>query len=108
MEHTISLYNRISEQEEFQFLDLDTEIALNIGGQIFETTVDVLIRDPYSILAACCRRNPIISPYPNTGIIYINTDRWLFCHILAFIRSNILPNELEALIESVLKHHSID
>mmetsp|Transcript_10862 Transcript_10862/g.9777 ORF Transcript_10862/g.9777 Transcript_10862/m.9777 type:complete len:105 (-) Transcript_10862:1239-1553(-) len=88
--------------------DLDTEIGLTVGGKIFETTVDVLIRDPYSILAACCRRNPIILPDPNTGIIYINRDWWLFRHILAFLRSNVLPNELEALIESVLKHHSID
>jgi hypothetical protein len=77
---------------------------LNIGGQLFETTVAVLTRDPYSILAACCRkdRDPLI-PVGSDGLIYFDRDWWLFRHILSFLRSNILPNELETLKELYLE-----
>lgn len=73
-------------------------MTLNVGGQIFETQVGVLIRDPYSILAGLCRKTPLIAP-DASGIFYIDRDWWLFRHILAFLRSNILPNELETLKE---------
>ena len=78
----------------------ETFIGLNVGGQIFETTVDVLIRDPYSILAACCRVKRPQGLTPNSdNLIYFDRDWWLFRHILAFLRSNTLPNELETLKE---------
>lgn len=84
---------------EYRFLDPDQEIALNIGGQIFETSVGVLIRDPYSLLAALCRVDSPVLPDERSGMIYIDRDWWLFRHILAFLRSNVLPNELETLKE---------
>lgn len=75
-------------------------MGINVGGQIFETTCDVLIRDPYSILAALCREKQIPSLAPDErGIYYFDRDWWLFRHILAFLRSNTLPNELETLKE---------
>ena len=74
-------------------------MTLNVGGQLFETTPSVLVRDPYSILAGLCRKEPVIAPDAKTGIFYIDRDWWLFRHILAFLRSNILPNELETLKE---------
>lgn len=86
-------------QSEFTFLDPDTPIGLNIGGQIFESDVATLTKDPYSILAALCRRDaPIIEP-TRQGIFYLNRDWWLFRHILTFMRTNKLPNELETLKE---------
>ena len=91
-------FNRIMGKDEFTFLDADTNIGLNIGGQLFEANVATLTRDPYSILAACCRLKPTI--LPNTdGIFYFDRDWWLFRHILAFLRSSALPNELETLKE---------
>jgi hypothetical protein len=89
---------RIMSKEEFTFLGPDIVIGLNIGGQIFETTVEVLIADSYSILAACCRVNP---PFSKTseGYFYFDRDWWLFRHILAFLRSSKLPNDLETLKE---------
>ena len=88
----------LTSAEEFHFLDSAKPIGLNIGGQIFETDVATLTKDPYSILAACCRAKPVIEPSPE-GIFYFNRDWWLFRHILAFLRSNILPNEIETLKE---------
>jgi hypothetical protein len=71
---------------------------------MFETTVAVLTRDPYSILAACCRkqRDPRL-PIREDGTIFFDRDWWLFRHILSFLRSNILPNELETLKELYLE-----
>lgn len=84
---------------QFSFIEpLETAVTLNVGGQLFETTVGVLVRDPYSILAGLCRKEPVITPDSN-GVFYIDRDWWLFRHILAFLRSNILPNELETLKE---------
>ena len=90
---------RLLESEEFHFLDSDLDVALNVGGQVFETTVDVLTRDPYSVLAACCRIHSPIPKDEKSGLFYFDRDWWLFRHILAFLRSNVLPNELETLKE---------
>jgi BTB/POZ domain len=93
-------YVRLMDKPEFQFQDPQTPIILNVGGQVFETTVAVLTRDPYSILAACCRLEPILKPEPAAdGLLYFDRDWWLFRHILAYLRSNVLPNELETLKE---------
>ncbi len=79
-------------------MEPDQVIGINVGGQIFETNVSALTRDPYSILAACCRVKPSITPGAD-GIIYFDRDWWLFRHILAFLRSNALPNDLDTLKE---------
>lgn len=80
-------------------MDDETSIVLNVGGQLFETDVKTLTKDPYSVLAAICRqKNPVIQPN-SEGIYFIDRDWWLFRHILAFLRSDILPNELETLKE---------
>lgn len=84
--------------QEFTFVEAETPIGLNVGGQIFETTAGVLTRDPYSILAACCRVNPPIKPNED-GVFFFDRDWWLFRHILTYLRSNVLPNELETLKE---------
>ena len=96
--------NAILSRPEFTFTDPDTHITLNVGGQLFDVTVSLLTRDPYSILAACCRQ----TPDPNLkigsdGVIFFDRDWWLFRHILSYLRSNILPNELETLKELYLE-----
>ena len=90
-------------KQEFLFHDPDTLISINVGGQIFEASVDILTKDPYSMLAGLCRReSPIVKP-DEDGIFYIDRDWWIFRHILSFLRSNILPNELETLKELYLE-----
>jgi hypothetical protein len=91
----IQLMNRV----ELDFVHPDTHIGLNVGGQIFETTCGVLTRDPYSILAACCRKRDVPIPQNSDGTFRFDRDWWLFRHILSYLRSNILPNELETLKE---------
>jgi hypothetical protein len=83
---------------EFTFVDPETLIALNVGGQLFETTAGVLTRNPYSVLAALCRVRSPVSP-DKDEVFYFDRDWWLFRHILTYLRSNILPNELETLKE---------
>ena len=69
-----------------------------MGGHLFETNVRVLTKDPFSILAAICRRTPVIDT-KDSKIYYFDRDWWLFRHIINFLRSNVLPNELETLKE---------
>ena len=85
-------------KEEFTFLSPETGITLNIGGQYFETTVQILTTDPYSLLATCCRVKPLVERAVD-GSFYFDRDWWLFRHILAFLRSRKLPNELQTLKE---------
>jgi hypothetical protein len=85
---------------EFTFVDPDTHICLNVGGQIFETSTEILSRDPYSILAACCRREINAAFQQNEeGVIFFDRDWWIFRHVLSYLRSNVLPHELETLKE---------
>lgn len=71
---------------------------MNIGGQLFEAPVKVLIRDPFSILAAICRvKSPIPAGLHN--VYYFDRDWWIFRHILSYLRSCVLPTDLETLKE---------
>jgi hypothetical protein len=83
---------------EFNFLPPETLIAINVGGQLFETSVEVLTSDPYSVLAACCRVDTPIKP-DDEGVFFFDRDWWIFRHIISFLRSNKLPNEIETLKE---------
>jgi hypothetical protein len=85
-------------KEEFTFLEAGTNIGLNVGGQLFETDVATLTKDPYSVLAAICRVKPIMPPSKD-GVFFFDRDWWLFRHILAFLRSSALPSDLETLKE---------
>ena len=95
----ISSSDRLLKKPELEFLPAETTISLNVGGQLFETNVDILIRDPYSILAQCCRVKPLFKTHPDGKTFYFDRDWWIFRHILSYLRSNILPNELETLKE---------
>lgn len=81
------------------FVPPTNEIRLNIGGQIFEVSCEILTRDPYSILAACCRVDCPIPSCEDGITIFFDRDWWLFRHVLAYLRSNVLPRELETLRE---------
>ena len=70
-------------------MDAETNIGVHVGGQLFETTVAVLTRDPYSILAAACRKNsPINKCKDDHYAVYFDRDWWLFRHVLAFLEFN--------------------
>lgn len=84
---------------EFTFIPSDTIVLINVGGQLFETSCAILTKDPYSVLAAICREKPLIPKNETDGMFYLDRDWWLFRHILSFLRSGVLPNELETLKE---------
>jgi hypothetical protein len=86
------------EKDEFTFLEPTVNIGLNVGGQLFETDVATLTKDPYSVLAAICRVKPVMSPNSD-GVFFFDRDWWLFRQILAFLRSAALPSDLETLKE---------
>lgn len=76
----------------------ETAIGVNVGGQVFETTVAVLTVDPYSLLSACCRRKSPVRA-SSDGVYFFDRDWWLFRHILSYLRSGVLPRELNVLKE---------
>ena len=83
---------------EYTFIPEETTVVMNVGGQIFETSCEILTKDPYSLLAACCRTVPIMT-HNEEGMFYFDRDWWLFRHIISFLKQNVLPNEIETLKE---------
>lgn len=89
---------RLLHSPELMFLDPDTKICLNVGGQLFETTCSVLTRDPFSILAALCRVDSHYIENPEQ-IFFFDRDWWIFRHVLAYLRSSVLPTDVDTLKE---------
>ena len=88
----------LKEKPEFDFLPLEDTIQFNIGGQNFDASVGILIKDPSSTLAVCCRKS---CPFKQDTEkrYYFDRDWWLFRLILSFLRSNVLPSDMETLKE---------
>jgi hypothetical protein len=84
-------------------------LVVNVGGQVFETTSQVLTRDPYSVLASLCRREGCPVPCQHQAQhqhqaqarreFFLDRDWWIFRHVLSFLRSDILPSDLDTLKE---------
>lgn len=73
-------------------------MVLNVGGQITELSAEELTRDPASLLAALCRRQPL-DRVGSREAYFIDRDWWLFRHIVNYLRHDSLPSELETLKE---------
>lgn len=89
--------DRLNSEPEFDFIDLEDTVTLNVGGIVFETSCAVLTRDPYSILAAVCRKSTFSGRADN--FVYFDRDWWIFRHIMNYLQSSTLPTELETLQE---------
>lgn len=63
----------------------------------------MLTKDPNSILAACCRIDGPLKKGDVDDAFFFNRDWWLFRHILSFLRSGVLPCEVEILKELYLE-----
>jgi len=97
-------------------------IRVNVGGEVFETTKDVLCKDRFSMLAALCSDvYPKGAGHSSSGthgkgsassgagrasdeaqsesIPFVDRDWWLFRHILAFLQggADALPDDVELL-----------
>ena len=77
--------------ELLKFLPSDTQISLNVSGQIFNTTVEILTKDKFSILANLCTTNPSLPPSndpesdTDTPTFFIERDWWIFRYVLHFM-----------------------
>jgi hypothetical protein len=80
------------------FLAPETPILLNVGGQVFQTTVAVLTADKFSILAALCTSDPPLAK-DSTGCFFIERDWWVFRYILQYLRNDTLPRDASLLEE---------
>mmetsp|Transcript_23856 Transcript_23856/g.75095 ORF Transcript_23856/g.75095 Transcript_23856/m.75095 type:complete len:284 (-) Transcript_23856:256-1107(-) len=72
-------------------------VRLNVGGQLFEVSEEVLKRDPNSLLAALCgSESPLESD--EDGVVFVDRDWWTFRLLLKFLRDGILPEDETALV----------
>ena len=46
----------------FDFIPSSVLLRLNVGGDIFDVSCDLLTKDPFSVLASLCRTDPPIEP----------------------------------------------
>ena len=64
----------IKDEGFFDFVDPETHMLLNVGGQVFEATAGLLTRDKHSILAALCRRDKPPLTKTKAGHIFLDRD----------------------------------
>jgi hypothetical protein len=74
------------------FVPSETQIMLNVGGQVFQTTAGVLTKDKFSILASLCTENPPLEQ-DDDGCFFVERDWWVFRYILQFLRNDTLPRD---------------
>ena len=68
-------------------------ITLNVGGVLHTTTVDTLRREPGSMLDTMFSGRHRVSTDRN-GHFFIDRDGEIFGHILGFLRTGLLPEDL--------------
>lgn len=73
-----------------------SRVRINVGGQLFETTVSILTRDRFSLLASICSANSSIKQ-DEDGAYFFDRDWWVFRYILSFLRDGKLPDKVELL-----------
>lgn len=74
-------------------------ITINVGGQIYQTTIKTLNEDPDSLLSKLCDDNNYYFKKENDGSYYIQRDWWLFRYVLNYLRTKELPNKKETLLQ---------
>ncbi|CAO3595124.1 unnamed protein product [Absidia cylindrospora] len=70
----------------------EEKIKLNVGGQLFETSLSTLQRDPDSILAAMFTCHSCIAPDENDGSYFIDRDSTYFRLVLNYLRDLKVPS----------------
>jgi hypothetical protein len=97
-------FERLVQQEWFpaniETVNADRVVRLNVGGQVFEITAKLLLRERFSLLAATCLpdEESILRPDAQ-GCFFFDRDWFLFRHVLAFLQSGTLPKETPRLRE---------
>lgn len=58
----------------FNFIDGDERVLLNVGGHVFPTTAEVLCRDRYSLLACVCKKTDSPIAKDEDGTFFFERD----------------------------------
>lgn len=93
----------MSRQEEPKSFSATNVIDLNVGGQLYTTTLATLTKDPFSVLSNLFDGVSQPTPKDSRGRYFIDRDGLLFRYVLDFLRNlNLtLPddfNELDRLL----------
>jgi len=74
----------------------DRRVTVDVGGQLFELSAAVALKDPASLLAALVQdESPLTAA--ESGCFRVERDWRLFRHILRFLRDGILPSDAKLL-----------
>lgn len=65
-------------------------VKLNVGGKIYKTTLDTLLKDPNSMLCAMFSGRHELKPDEEDGAYFIDRDAELFRYILNYLRDGEL------------------
>ncbi|TMW67924.1 hypothetical protein Poli38472_007596 [Pythium oligandrum] len=76
----------------------DRRITLDVGGQLFEISSHVALKDPNSMLAAFVADDSPLSML-ECGCFRVDRDWWLFRYVLHFLRDGLLPPDPKLLRE---------
>ena len=90
---------KVEKEAKLDFKGASERMCLNVGGQVFETTVGVLTKDRWSILASLCKSSNRPLEADEDGTFFIDRDWWIFNHLLQFLRTNTLPQDPALLLE---------
>ncbi|XP_048388115.2 BTB/POZ domain-containing protein KCTD14-like [Stegostoma tigrinum] len=89
-DHEMTLANRIKGNPKQEAALASGVMILNVGGEIYTTTVSTLRKYPRSTLAELCS-NPGKATIDQKGRIFIDREGTFFKYILAFLRSGQSP-----------------
>ncbi|CAO3585905.1 unnamed protein product [Absidia cylindrospora] len=72
----------------------DEKVKLNVGGQLFQTSLSTLRRDPNSTLAAMFDGHQCIKPDETDGSYFIDRDGTYFRLVLNYLRDLKVPSSI--------------
>lgn len=77
-------------------------VHLCVGGQHFQTSREVLCREPQSVLASLFSgKRPL--QCDNAGVVFLDLDPIAFGHILAWLCTGVVPGEHSLLLLETVK-----
>ncbi|GLE07746.1 hypothetical protein PINS_up018377 [Pythium insidiosum] len=80
----------------------DRRLTLDVGGQLFEISAPIALKDAGSLLAALVADDSPLGPL-ECGCFRVDRDWWLFRYVLHFLRDGLLPQDPKLLRELYLE-----
>ncbi|KAJ0402945.1 hypothetical protein ATCC90586_003886 [Pythium insidiosum] len=80
----------------------DRRLTLDVGGQLFEISAPIALKDAGSLLAAFVADDSPLGPL-ECGCFRVDRDWWLFRYVLHFLRDGLLPQDPKLLRELYLE-----